>query len=217
MNDPKIMINSEIQGLVSIKMASYKSSFLLADFLPDFVSYAPEVNEKFTEVFLTDKNNPCFYRSLRCKTLTTNTLYNLFKLPFTTSEVIASLVKFTDGKNYLNIQIVEYFKRFQETIVYPLLLNIQLNGYTEKVVKILFSDYPSTFQNFLVLFCFLRRFYTRSNRETKAKIKKFIEEKADTLLGCSGVNLVTNKEKYEIDKFLRNKNRLYFLFSILQH
>lgn len=32
-----------------------------------------------------------------------------------------------------------------------------------------------------------------------------IEEKADTLLGCSGVNLVTNKEKYEIDKFLSEK------------
>ena len=81
----------------------------------------------------------------------------------------------------MNDQVIEYFKKFQETIVYPLLLNIQLNGTSEVTVKTLFSEFPSVFDNFLVLFCFLRRFYSRSNKATKNKIKKFIEEKADRM------------------------------------
>lgn len=180
-NEPKIVINNEIQGIVGEKLSEYKQSFLIADFLPDFVNYATEISEKYTEVFLSDKNHPCFSRSLRCRRLTSTALYNLFKLSFTTPEIIGALVKFTYNKKYMNTQIIEYFKKFQETIVYSLLVNIQLAGVSEKIVRTLFSDLPSSFDNFLVLFCFLRRFYARANVETKRKIRKFIELKADKM------------------------------------
>lgn len=180
---PPFEIDAGIQKIVGDKLESYKNSFLISVFLPDFVKYSSEIGELYIKAFLSDSTHPSFFRSLRYALFNKDVAISLFKLHITSPDIITTLFRATRKKQGFTSYIVKYFLRFQYVDVYPLLDTVLTNA-INKSSSLFFSKFPSTFDNYLVLFCFLRQFYKKASQPLKISIKKMIEDNADGMNKC---------------------------------
>ncbi|OHS98620.1 hypothetical protein TRFO_34950 [Tritrichomonas foetus] len=192
---------NELVRIIDEKLELYKNNFLTVNHLPDLIKNVPDLALRYKEVFLTDPNHPCFVKSLKHQSSNSKVVKSLFDLPFISPEVISVLVEACYGKKRYFTKIAKLYQKFQRIDMYPLLLNLILTN-SVLAAKLFFHDLLAKSDNFLCLFCFLRKFFTRSDQATQESIKKIIEMNADQIVPQSrffSLMMLCEKEIHQIN------------------
>ena len=186
--------NNNLLEAIASRFTTFKSNFLIASFLPDFINNNIEnssnltinlaitdLNSYYINIFMNDPDHPCFVHSIKYQMNNKSIVKTLFKLPFTSPEIIGLLVQATYGKKRYYKKIIEYYKQFQNPDIYPLLLNLLLLN-SQRVILRFVSSLLQDCNRFICFFGILRKIYSKCGDKTKEEIKNMIGSKADTIL-----------------------------------
>ncbi|OHS92948.1 hypothetical protein TRFO_12125 [Tritrichomonas foetus] len=170
-------IHLDISG--KFEIFNFKYNFKTVHYTCQFVKFYEDLIGRFVEIFLSNSSLACFNDCLGLASKSPEVIDRIFNADYCSIEVIMTLSEVLNRKSSLYFEKnINFFLKFPRIETWELVEKVS-KVKPSITLKLLFIRLPTIIDQFIVLYCNLRRYYIRADKQTKIEIQELIENSAD--------------------------------------